>query len=185
MIDHVLTELSAIEGQHGKPFVIRMLHNDFRILHSGVEIFQISRLADGVTSSIVSHGNTTSGVIDVNGIFKVKGRQVEGCFESSTTSADNVTTEIDTGIPNTKVSAKVYLHVETPSQDSFIEIDVIKQGNNYIAVMGWQTGTEFTQLSVVYNQTKSNQLGTHYIDIVGTGNGAAMTYNVKTESNFK
>lgn len=255
-------EIESLEGVKNEPFIIKMLHNDFRWWHDGIEMFQLSRLADGITTalvshgdtvngvthiqgqtkidnvlgslevddqvvskgitgkdgqhfvidvktnevkfkmndgievlqitdlsepdtvSLVSHGNTSSGVIDINGKLKVKGVEF-AAFESSTVTTDNVTTELNTGVVNTATNAKINLHVETASQDSFIEIDLVKQGSGYSASLGRQAGTEFTQLAVAYNSTKSGQLGTHYIDIVGSGSGSAMTFNVRTNSNFK
>lgn len=183
-IDEQLT-VKGIGGHHLNHFVLDLKTNEFKIkMNDGVETIQFSKLSDNVTTSIVSHGDTSNGIIDINGKLKVKGVEF-AAFESSTTTTDNVTTELNTGVTNTATNAKLHLHVETASQDSFIEIDLIKQGSGYTAKMGRQTGTEFAQLSVAYNSTKSGQLGTHYIDIVGSGSGASMTFNVRTNSNFK
>ena len=193
-IDNVLGSLQVDEqviakgltGKTGEHFIVDLKTNDFKIkMNDGVEALQVSKLADNVTTALVSHGDTNSGVIDIHGKLKVKGVELGGAFESSTATNDNVTTEMDTGITNQAQTLVMFLHVQTASQDSYMEVQLIKQGSTYTASIGRQSGKEFTQLAVAYNATKSGSLGTHYIDVVGTGSGASMTFNVRTDINFK
>lgn len=128
-----------------------------------------------------------SGVIDkpVNfeDGFSVAGVLTAQITESTPTDMlDNQVKNINSGQTNQIEEFVMRVRLKTPSLRSWFLVQVFYDGSTWHASRGATYGNEFFDIQVSYNLSESLNVGKHVITLTGSGQGAFIEINTRSQS---
>lgn len=180
MTQNILHNITALESRGDQK---AFLKGDWRAVGIGIT----DNPNASASLNFTYDSSIGSGVIDKPVNFE-DGFSVAGVMTAQITETtpfdmlDNQTKHINSGQSNVIEEFVMRVRIKTPSLRSWFLVQVFYDGANYQASRGATYGAEFFDIGISYNSAESLATGKHVVTLTGTGSGALIYVNARSQS---